>query len=253
MQMIVNSLKNLWRLGLKLRNQATIQARRQIYTRPTLKKRKSYTATTEKLIGISVSTNYSKILPFVLKANIDKLDAWIIVTTRDDHDTVALLAGLEKIHVLYWDPGPRGRKFDLGGGIRKAQKYAYKKYPGSAYLRFDSDICLPQNFRGTLANNAPLDMRFIYGAKRVEFGSLNDYENQENGWTDPVEIPVIGYFQLYFLPLKYRHSEDARVCDLEFRDLFPQSVMLPGLEVSHLGRSGKNFLGTGMAEADFVI
>jgi len=239
------------RWGLRTQRYLTSQLQRRIHTRPALNRHSATAGSSEKLIGLSVSTNYSKILPYVLSANLDRLDAWIIVTSPNDKETISHVAGLEKITLLFWNPHAKGRKFDLGGGIRVAQKYAYKMYPNSWYLKLDSDICLPKEFNETLKTFAPFDIGSIYGVPRTEFGSLKDYENQQNGFLDIAQAPVVGYFQLYFLPLLYRHSKDASRCDLEFRDLFLRQVMLNELSVSHLGRSGKNWLGDGIKEEDF--
>ena len=238
-------------MGLRASRLIIVWLNRRKFTRPALEKHIAIAGSVEKLIGISVSTNYAKILPYVLKANLDSLDAWVVVTSPDDNETLSQLAGLENITLLFWDPHTKVRKFDLGGGIRKAQEYAYTKYPNSWYLRLDSDICLPQGFRKTLKTIAPFDIETIYGAPRIEFGSLRDYEDQKNGLIEAEEMAVLGYFQLYFLPLKYRHSKDASWCDIEFRDLFPRHAILNHLTVSHLGRSGKNWLGDGIKQEDF--
>jgi hypothetical protein len=98
------------------------------------------------MAAITVSTNYSDILPYTLEANRKFLKNWIFVTDVNDTKTIEILKKEPTVTILYWDFQNGGRSFDKGGAVRHAQKYLYSNFPNDWYLIIDSDICLSPNF-----------------------------------------------------------------------------------------------------------
>jgi len=198
----------------------------------------------KRLVGITVSTGYAKVLSLLLDKNLQQLDAWIIVTSPQDKETIDTCRGHEKVHLIFWDFRNKGRKFDKGGGLRQAQKLAYSEFPKARYLILDSDILLPQDFSSVILNKVNLLADRIYGSRRVDYFTEEDFLLRMNPKPYEADNETHGYLQLYVTPVLYRSSMDASKCDLAFRDLFLTSELLPDLEVTHLGAPG-NWTGSG--------
>ena len=60
----------------------------------------------------------------------------------------------------------------------------------------------------------------IYGAKRIDFPTLRDFEARDGAIPYSASENVNGYFQLYCLPLLYESYVDAGKVDNDFRKLF---------------------------------
>lgn len=200
------------------------------------------------MIGITVSTNYADILPYVVEANLPHLDHWIIVTDRKDLATQKILAPHSKIIVLYWDFQNDELIFDKGGAIKFAQEVAYKLWPDSWYLILDSDICLDADFS---FDTCDLDPNAAYGLlTRNLYYSLSNYKNQTYDYEYKNGRPL-GFFQLYKKHCFYKPSVTASECDDEFIVNNFSDYHMKDKSCSHLGKIYNNH--NGRKEVDFVI
>lgn len=203
------------------------------------------------MIAITVSTNYSDILPLVLK-NKRYFKHWIFVTSKSDSATQDILKELKDVTVLFYDFNLMGRRFDKGGAVRMAQHYAYQMFPQDWYLLIDSDIILGSNFTRVIKLDE-LDENTIYGAaSRVNFKSLEDLTRVKNGFKHDIEGNQIwGFFQLYRRKIGYQPSDDASGCDIVFASQFLTRQQLP-VQCFHLGEEGVNWQGRTLG-ADFKV
>jgi hypothetical protein len=200
------------------------------------------------MIGITVSTNYADILPYVVEANLPHLDYWIVVTDRNDVATQQILAPHPKIVVLYWDFQNNNRVFDKGGAVKFAQEVAYKLWPDSWYLILDSDICLGQDF---VIDTSGLDPNTLYGLlTRNLYYTLSNYKNQTPNEEYKNGRPL-GFFQLYKKHCFYKHSVSASECDDEFAVYNFDQQVTQDKSCSHLGQIYNNH--NGRKVVDFVI
>lgn len=199
------------------------------------------------VIGITVSTNYSDLLPIVIPANVTFFKEWIIVTDIYDYDTVSYLKA-KNVIVLYWDFKSKNSVFDKGGAIAHAQQFAYRNFPNDWYLILDSDIVLDETMSLVKENLERFDVDAIYGAgTRRDFVSLTDFMEKKNYFDYPWANQLQGYFQLYKKHSLYEESFDASVCDMKFIEKFDSRVILNNVICNHLGRRG-NWRGRVIAE-----
>lgn len=195
------------------------------------------------IVGMTVSTNYDDILRHVLENNRALLDHWIVVTTEGDLATRAVLENLDRVTVLFWDPHAGGSAFDKGAGLRLAQQWAYREFPGAWYLVLDSDVYLPPEFSDVRNLLPRLNPRTLYGARRVNYPTLQDFRERKGGIPYPTHNNVFGYFQLYALPVHYESFPNAGKVDHHFQKLFLTRAFVPDLTVLHLGVSGVHWSG----------
>jgi hypothetical protein len=206
-----------------------------------------------RIIAITVSTNYSDILPYTLANNAKYFDHWYIITQANDHLTRQCVAdtGSPKITLLDWDfqsqaPDPvrpgefTVRYFDKGGAIRHAQQLAYQQWPDHWYLVMDTDILI-RSERDLITDH--LCREHIYGpGARLDYASYSAYQqgqihrNYFNG--DP---RIIGFFQLYHSQRFYQPSVDSNWCDVEFTKQWPEHQQeILAITVDHLGYWGED-------------
>ena len=205
------------------------------------------------MIAITVSTNYSDILPFALEANLGYFERWFIVTDKNDEKTIKLLEQEEKVEIVLFDFKNYGCVFNKGGAVRAAQELAYEQFPDEWYLLVDSDICLTEDIAQFVdINFAIFDEETIYGAGiRHEFRFLSDYKKHSNYLDFPYANQLQGYFQLYKKKVFYAQSYDCSQCDLLFLENFEKHSILKKMVVCHLGSAG-NWTGREIG-SDFVI
>jgi hypothetical protein len=202
------------------------------------------------IIAITVSNNYSDLLPIVYQTNKDFFIHWIFVTEQNDRETVDFLSKKENVTILYHDFKNHRSIFDKGGAIRYAQNYVYERFPHEWYLLIDSDICLAPQFAHFKIFTLPtLDVNLIYGlAERLDFKSLEDLKNNVNYTYYDHKKQILGYFQLYKDKFFYNTSRDASHCDAEFTANFPEKILIGGMPCAHLGYkshwSGSRVLGS---------
>jgi hypothetical protein len=214
------------------------------------------------MIGITVSTNYSDLLPYVLEANERYFKEWYVITSPLDEETINILKKHEKVTILYYNFNIDNRKFDKGGAVQYAQHIAYCKYPKEWYLIVDSDICIESNFSDYVDAVNLLDAETIYGAQdRRDYYKLSDYRQRKNYfkygrvmdeagtlWGDH----LAGYFQLYKKHFYYYPSYDASGCDVRFLHHFKKHKIITDLTLNHLGKDHINWKGR-KKNSDFII
>lgn len=204
------------------------------------------------VIALTVSTNYSDLLPYVIRQNIGFFKKWIFVTDKNDTATINYLSQYSNVMILYWDFKNAGRSFDKGGAICAAQRVAYDLYPDDWYLILDSDICLSRKFRNVVQGKDKLNNKAIYGAlRRWDYNKLSDYLYERNYFEYPWGDQLQGYFQLYKQHKFYHASKDAAGCDLEFLSQFTERSFFSDFVCHHLGHRG-NWTGRTLG-VDFEI
>ena len=206
------------------------------------------------IIGITVSTNYSDVLPYVIKANKRFLKHWIFITDKNDTKTINILNKYKNITILYFDFQENNRVFNKGGAIRIGQDFAYKHFPNDWYLILDSDICLEKNFKKYINCYTPvLDPKIIYGCRnRKDFYSLKDYKYKINFTKGGTNNSLPGFFQFYKRKIFYKSSYDASTCDIEFLIRFKNRIYLNEVICYHLGQGSIHWQGR-KTTSDFKI
>jgi hypothetical protein len=186
------------------------------------------------MIAITVSTNYSDLVPFVLEANERFFKHWYWITDINDNLTIEAIPKTDKHTVLYYDFQNNGRTFDKGGALKLAQGKAYGKFPEDWYLILDSDIALYPNFN---INTDELDPTKLYGIpSRLAFYSRESFDADipdERIWTG-----LAGFFQLYKEKIFYPDSNDAGGVDNLFTDNWLKNAkteILKNITCRHLG------------------
>jgi hypothetical protein len=207
------------------------------------------------MIAITVSTNYSDVLPIVHLANKGFFKKWIFVTSHNDSKTIDFLTNNPDLIILYWDFKNHSRTFDKGGAIKYAQEYAYKNFPNDWYLLLDSDICISSSFTEVvaLADNKQLNEAALYGVNRYDFSCQSDLRNMKNivnynNHSDGIH----GFFQLYWKNVFYASSENASQCDLRFNSNFSVIILIDGVNCFHLG-THPHWDGNRQLGSDFVV
>jgi hypothetical protein len=204
------------------------------------------------MIGITVSTNYSDILPFVLEANLPWLTHWVISTDHTDHATQDLLSKYPNVSVVLHNFKNNGRKFDKGGGMAVAQQYAYTHFPDEWYLNLDSDITLPKDMQLAVDQ---LDPQKVYGTVgRICYRTASGYRcGEDYGISDNQRI--LGFFQLYKKHVYYYPSNCSGYCDDDFIDdhwLPENRVLIKTILVGHLGHNYQGWEGRKIG-SDFLL
>lgn len=206
------------------------------------------------MIGITVSTRYAKLLEKVIHQNQRFFDTWLIVTSEDDAETLCVIreSGYKHIIPLFFDFKAGGKVFNKGGAIRYAQLELPKYASGSdtRVLILDSDIYLPDRLLDMLPEHVPVS--YLYGVSQ-----RNDYYSWDHFTKNKIDrtyigstttdrfLHFVGFFQLYSSKSLtfYPDSETCAECDMRFANGFTHTIVIPGLEVSHLGVDGKHWKG----------
>jgi|LakMenEpi03Aug12_release.lakeMendotaPanAssembly.Ray.scaffolds.fasta_scaffold06238_23 hypothetical protein len=206
------------------------------------------------IIAITVSTNYSDLLCYVLNNNYKYFKHWIFITDENDKDTIELINQCGNTTVLFFNFRDGGRSFNKGGAMRKGQEHAYQNFPNDWYLNIDSDICLENNFKEYIDNHeGSLLKDCIYGTiKRNDYLSIKDYNNRENYYPYPLHNQPLGFFQLYKEKVYYTDSQNCGACDIEFLGHFYRRQLLDGVTCNHLGNSGRHWQGRINKADDFI-
>ena len=210
------------------------------------------TLETLKPIAITVSTNYSDVLPFSLERNIDFLDHWYIITDDNDNLTIDIIKKFNsdkitllfyKFRYIWYNSHARQneeRFFDKGGAIAMAQKIAYITFPDNWYLVLDTDVLVR---RREDLDTSKLDPNKIYGPSfRYDYDSLKNFRiGKEFSIRRMVreENPIIGFFQLYKKKKLYIPGVNTSEVDYRFTYRWhPTNRELLNITVDHLGHWG---------------
>lgn len=201
-----------------------------------------------------MSTRYAKLLEKVIHQNQRFFDTWLIVTSEDDSDTLRVIteSGYKHVIPLFFDFKAGGKVFNKGGAIRHAQLQLPKYASGrdGRVLILDSDIYLPDALMDILPKSIPCT--HIYGvSQRNDYYSLDHFvrrivDKKYIGATKADEyLHFVGFFQLYSICSGnlYADSTTCAECDMQFLKMFTHKVIIPGLEVDHLGRDGVHWKG----------
>jgi hypothetical protein len=141
------------------------------------------------LEAVSVCVGYSDFLRETAPLNKSYFDRWVIVTSKDDTDTMDLCQHLS-LTCLVTDDFYRNGKFNKGRGIMRGFNALSCR---DFVMHIDSDIALPPEFPHALAM-ANLDERKIYGFDRMNV----------KGWDAWEKVKASGYRQhgnhCYVLP-----------------------------------------------------
>lgn len=198
------------------------------------------------LFAITIAVNYNDIFKHMLGPNSKFFKRWFIVTSPDDKQTISLIKSLRKHNVkllIYNDFYIKGSKFNKGGALKFAQEFVYSKFCNTNMLILDADILLPPDFMQRLPKT--LDDNVLYGvSERLDYWSIEDYNNNKNPHRHPFSKQFIGFFQLYKQSSKYKYQQSFNCsdCDMKFKDMFTKKILLD-LSVKHLGRKQDNWDG----------
>ena len=185
------------------------------------------------LVAITCSTNYTEVLAIVIQENIELFDEWIVVTDPKDLNTLNLLKKYPKITTLLFDFTQNGNRFNKGGGIRMAQRRAYKSYPDHWYLILDSDICITS--RDSFKSLDTLNDEAIYlCSDRRNFQKLSDFRRNTNFEQYSGDMRA-GFLQLYRKKKFYIDWPNAGRSDIEFTRHFSTMRLFRNLSCAHLG------------------
>lgn len=196
------------------------------------------------ITAITVSTKYDDILKIIMPQNYKFFNKWYIVTHPSDIKTINIINkyNFTNVELIFFDFYKKG-VFNKGGAIRKCQDMLERnKYKGDILI-LDSDVYLPNNFLQILP---PLQYYTLYGTKRrSDYYSYHNFKSNiidfEYKWAQQFQ----GYFQLYKFSqnIKYLNSNDCSECDLDFKRLFKNKIIIPNMNICHLGKAGINWKG----------
>jgi hypothetical protein len=142
------------------------------------------------LEAVSVCVGYSDFLRETAPLNKSYFDRWVIVTSKDDQDTMDVCHWLSLPFVTTDDFGRNGGGFNKGRGIQRGlDNLACRDF----IMHIDADIVLPPEFPQAL-QMAHLEERKIYGCDRMNV----------TGWDAWKKVKESGYRQhgrhCYVLP-----------------------------------------------------
>jgi hypothetical protein len=202
------------------------------------------------VVAITVSTNYSDVLPYTLSHNQDFFDHWYIITSENDLCTQKVyekLANINNTTLLFFDfqesfqnkdGDPMISYFNKGGAIKYGQQIAYENWPDACYLILDTDILIrsKQDIR-----TSSISLDCIYGPRsRLDYQSYSHYKQQNVFQEYFTTVPkIVGFFQLYHHKFFYNDSQKTDKCDTDFTDLWrPENQNFLSITVDHLGYHG---------------
>lgn len=209
-----------------------------------------------KFVGITVCVNYAPILRLALQETSQRLDHIIVVTKKDDIDTIKVCEGYNNVDTVFFDFSvderwfethmkrfkngemnnpPDMRKqywskrlsdanvkgFNKGGGLRLGQQHVVKNYPGSVQIILDCDIVLPPEFKtATTSMDYINDVLYVPNERR-DYTSYTLYKQQKT--FKNYSTAGWGYFQMYRPSIEsnrvfYDDWPDAAKTDVWFRN-----------------------------------
>jgi len=207
------------------------------------------------IVCITVSTNYSDLLDIIIPQNHKFFKKWYVITSENDIDTIDCIKkhNCSNIEMMYFDFKSNNNIFNKGGAIRYCQNIvSLLDYKGLVLL-LDSDIYLPDNFM-EIINGVNIADNTLYGTnKRYDYHSYLNFINNKIDFDYPWSKEFQGYFQLYIHneKLLYDESYNCSECDLKFQKYFSSKIIIPNLNVSHLGKPTINWNGR-TSHNDFI-
>lgn len=205
----------------------------------------------EKIIAITVSTNYDDLLKIIIPQNNKFFYKWYIITSKTDDKTLKVIYDYNysnsnsNIEILFYDFNANNKIFNKGGAIKYCQNIISTLNYNGIVLILDSDIYLPNDF-DSIINNIAISNDTLYGTyKRYDFYNYKNLQNNIVNFDYPWAKEFQGYFQLYKFNKNYLYNEsfNCSACDLEFIKHFKNKIIIPNLIVSHLGKHYINWNG----------
>jgi hypothetical protein len=161
-----------------------------------------------KIEAVTVSINFSDYLREIVR-NKSLLDRWLIITHKDDKDTINLCKSFKLEYMLTKKIYENNAQFAKGKAINEGLQCLDRD---DWILHLDSDILLPQNFRKYL-NNISLDTHTMYWTDRY----------RKDGSRVHRSVSALGFFQLWHsseTKVYPEQSHNAGYDDLLHRDFF---------------------------------
>jgi hypothetical protein len=213
----------------------------------------------QSVVMVMVCSGYSKMLATTLPLNINQADHIIVVTEKEDEETIELCKQYDKVEVVISDKrnlndGIFNKGAMINEGIELAKKY------NKWVLLTDADIIFPKDFREKMVKDT-FNPGTLYYAERVHIpaNEIKKYvvdpvllrrKNQLDGSTNKKPW---GYFQLFNVDSSYLngtlYSEDylsAGYVDKDFRGKWPQNrrfcLPIRLIHIAH-GERGVNWHG----------
>lgn len=141
-----------------------------------------------KLEGIIVAFSYLDILSVTLSRNLEVLDHVIILTKENDPviDFCAKLKN-DKITVVTTDAFTHNGAI-YNKGLVICVGFQHVKF-GNWIMTLDGDVILPPDFKTKFLAQNP-DIENIYGARRYQFNTKEEWEDFDSGKVNLKEIPL---------------------------------------------------------------
>lgn len=195
-----------------------------------------------RITAVTTSVGYADIQRHTLPSLCGFADRVIVVTAPGD-EAVRLAAECGAEVIAYPHVTARGAVFNKAGMIRAGQ-LAASDGPDDWMLLVDADVLIEPSFR-YMANVHLGGKDALYSCRRCTSQTPDDYAARR--WPMSDDNVGLGYFQLYNphgcgSPLYDEWSYAADACDMTFKNLFPEIVVLP-FSVVHLGPTETNWFG----------
>lgn len=195
-----------------------------------------------RITAVTTSVGYADIQRHTLPSLCGFADRVIVVTEPGD-DAIDLAAKCRAETIVTGAAVNRGAVFNKAGLVRAGQLEAASG-PDDWVLIVDADVLIDPSFRYA-ANVYLTNKTALYASRRCTAKTQHDFTARH--WPMSDDNVGLGYFQLYNPhgcgnPLYPEWSYAADACDMEFKKLFPEIVVLP-FSVVHLGPTETNWFG----------
>lgn len=194
-----------------------------------------------RITAVTTSVGYADLQRHTLPSLCEFADRVIVVTEPGD-EAIALANSCGAETIVTTVGIERGALFNKAGLVRLGQ-LAADNGPDDWTLLIDADTLVDSSQRYA-CNFHLTDKAALYTCVRYTAGTPKAFA--ERRWTSDSTVGL-GYFQLYNPygsgdPLYDEWSRDASSCDMDFKALFEQPIVLP-FSVVHLGPAGVNWFG----------
>jgi hypothetical protein len=171
---------------------------------------------------------------------------FVVMTREHDRDTQAVcMKHNVSCNVFVPSAQTLRTKFNKSAMVKQLQELVHRAHRDKWILLMDADVVLPDDFESIVDESRhSLDERALYGLRRYDYSSPDDFEARRGGKLYPYNF--MGYFQMYFDKNKYyiKNSETTAVCDVYFCNLFPKRIFLSTTSyIHHMGSERINHEG----------
>lgn len=186
--------------------------------------------------GITVCVDYSDLLIVSARRWLEQLDSWIVITSPDDDRTKFMC---DQLKITSWDT----TAFYRDGAVFNKALAMSELYGMSHWLDWwlfiDADIVPPTDWRKRVEAAQPSPGNLYGCSRRLETGGR--YGDGE----------LAGFFQLFhahdpnaqrrpLLDCSWQHA-GGYDSEFQFRWTPDRRILIPYLEVTHLGEPGRNW------------